>query len=82
MRILRGAGQSASSLQRKLERRGYTTDAAGEAVRRCADTGYINDAVMAASVAARHRPLHRDPPLCRAGRAGKESQVRGSTPGG
>jgi regulatory protein len=55
LRILRGAGQSASSLQRKLERRGYTTEAASEAVRRCADTGYINDAVMAASVAARHR---------------------------
>ncbi len=55
MRILRGAGQSAASLQRKLERRGYTADAAGEAVSRCAASGYINDAVMAASVAARHR---------------------------
>ena len=55
MRILRGAGQSAASLQRKLERRGYTSDAAGEAVRRCADTGYVDDAAMAVSVAARHR---------------------------
>ncbi len=55
MRILRGAGQSAASLQRKLELRGYTAEAAVEAVRRCADTGYINDAAMAASVAARHR---------------------------
>ena len=55
MRILRGAGQSAAALQRKLERRGYTAEAAGEAVRRCVDTGYINDAAMAASVAARHR---------------------------
>ena len=55
MRILRGAGQSAASLQRKLERRGYTADAAGDAVRRCAASGYVNDAAMAASVAARHR---------------------------
>ena len=55
MRILRGAGQSAAALQRKLERRGYTAEAADEAVRRCTDSGYINDAAMAASVAARHR---------------------------
>jgi regulatory protein len=55
LRILRGAGQSAASLGRKLERRGYTAEATGEAVRRCADSGYVNDAAMAASVAARHR---------------------------
>lgn len=55
LRILRGAGQSAAALQRKLERRGYTAEAADEAVRRCTDSGYINDAAMAASVAARHR---------------------------
>jgi regulatory protein len=55
LRILRGAGQSGASLQRKLERRGYTTEAAGEAIRRCATSGYINDAAMAVSVAARHR---------------------------
>jgi regulatory protein len=55
LRILRGAGQSSASLQRKLERRGYTADAAVEAVRRCMDSGYINDAALAASVAARHR---------------------------
>jgi regulatory protein len=55
LRILRGAGQSASGLQRKLEQRGYTSEAAIEAVRRCAAAGYVNDAVMAASVAARHR---------------------------
>ncbi len=55
LRILRGAGQSAAGLQRKLEQRGYTADAAIEAVRRCAAAGYVNDAVMAASVAARHR---------------------------
>ena len=30
-------------------------EAASEAVRRCIDTGYVNDAAMAASVAARHR---------------------------
>ena len=55
LRILRGAGQSIASLQRKLERRGYSPDAAGEAVRRCASSGYVDDAAMAASVAARHR---------------------------
>ena len=55
LRILRGAGQSAAALQRKLERRGYTADAAAEAVRRCATSGYVDDAAMAASVAARHR---------------------------
>jgi regulatory protein len=55
LRILRGAGQAAASLQRKLERRGYTADASNEAVRRCVATGYVNDAAMAESVAARHR---------------------------
>jgi regulatory protein len=55
LRVLRGAGQSSASLQRKLERRGYSADAALEAVRRCAAAGYINDAALAASVAARHR---------------------------
>ncbi len=55
LRILRGAGQSSSRLQRKLEQRGYTSEAAIEAVRRCAAAGYVNDAAMAASVAARHR---------------------------
>ena len=55
LRILRGAGQSAASLQRKLERRGYTADAAGTAVLRCAASGFVDDAAMAASVAARHR---------------------------
>jgi regulatory protein len=55
LRILRGAGQSGTSLRRKLERRGYTPEAASAAVERCIATGYVNDAAMAASVAARHR---------------------------
>jgi len=55
LRVLRGAGQSSASLQRKLERRGYTAAAAFEAVRRCANAGYVDDASLAASVAARHR---------------------------
>jgi regulatory protein len=55
LRILRGAGQSGMSLQRKLEQRGYAAAAAAEAVQRCIATGYVNDAAMAASVAARHR---------------------------
>lgn len=55
LRVLRGAGQSSASLQRKLERRGYTADAAAEAVRRCAAAGYVDDEALAASIAARHR---------------------------
>jgi regulatory protein len=55
VRILRGASQSSASLQRKLERRGYTAEAAAEAVRRCITAGYVNDAALAISVAARHR---------------------------
>ncbi len=55
LRILRGAGQSAASLQRKLGQRGFSEDAAAEAVRRCVVSGYVDDAAMAASVAARHR---------------------------
>jgi regulatory protein len=55
LRVLRGAGQSSASLQRKLERRGYTADAAAEAVRRCAAAGYVDDQALAASIAARHR---------------------------
>jgi regulatory protein len=55
VRILRGASQSSASLQRKLERRGYTAEAASEAVRRCITAGYVNDAALAISVAARHR---------------------------
>lgn len=55
LRILRAAGQSAAALQRKLERRGYTAEASAEAVSRCATLGYVDDAAMAASVAARHR---------------------------
>jgi regulatory protein len=55
LRVLRAAGQSSASLQRKLERRGYSSDAALEAVRRCVSAGYVNDAALAAAVAARHR---------------------------
>ncbi len=55
LRVLRGAGQSSASLRRKLERRGYSGSAAAEAVRRCAAAGYVDDAALAASVAARHR---------------------------
>jgi regulatory protein len=55
LRVLRGAGQSSASLRRKLERRGYSEAAAAEAVRRCATSGYVDDAALAASVAARHR---------------------------
>lgn len=55
LRILRSAGQSSASLQRKLEQRGYGSDAAVEAVRRCVAFGYVDDAALAASLAARHR---------------------------
>jgi len=55
LRILRSAGQSTTSLRRKLAQRGYSDDAAVEAVRRCVALGYVDDAAMAASLAARHR---------------------------
>jgi regulatory protein len=55
VRILGGASQSSAALQRKLERRGYTADASAEAVQRCITAGYVNDAALAFSVAARHR---------------------------
>jgi regulatory protein len=55
IRILRGASQSSASLQRKLERRGFIAEAATEAVERCVAAGYVNDAALATSVAARHR---------------------------
>jgi regulatory protein len=55
VRILGGASQSSASLQRKLERRGYTTEASAEAVGRCITAGYVDDAALAISVAARHR---------------------------
>jgi regulatory protein len=55
VRILRGASQSSASLQRKLQQRGYTAEAAGGAVARCVAAGYVNDAALASAVAARHR---------------------------
>ena len=55
VRILRGASQSSASLQRKLEWRGFSAEAAAEAVGRCVTAGYVNDAALATAVAARHR---------------------------
>ncbi|MBV9099954.1 MAG: regulatory protein RecX [Candidatus Dormibacteraeota bacterium] len=55
LRILGGASQSANGLQRRLQQRGYSADAAQAAVERCRELGYVDDAKLAASVAARHR---------------------------
>jgi regulatory protein len=58
LRVLGGAAQSAAGLQRRLEQRGYSATAAAHAVERCRELGYINDASLAESVAARHRRSH------------------------
>lgn len=55
LRILGGASQSASGLQRRLEGRGFSPPAAASAVARCRAAGYVNDQLLAASVASRHR---------------------------
>ena len=58
LRVLGGAAQSAAGLQRRLELRGYSARAATHAVQRCRELGYINDASLAESAAARHRRSH------------------------
>jgi regulatory protein len=54
LRILGGASQSARDLHRRLTRRGFSDTAATEAVQRCREAGYVDDAALAASVAGRH----------------------------
>ena len=55
LRILNAAAQSRAGLLRRLERRGYPSDAAVAAVDAMAALGYVDDAAMAATIAARRR---------------------------
>jgi regulatory protein len=53
LRILGGAAQSAATLQRRLQRRGFTAEAALAATAALVGYGYIDDAALAQSIAAR-----------------------------
>ena len=55
LRILGGASQSADALQQRLLRRGFSPAAAGAAVSRCRELGYVDDSALAESVISRHR---------------------------
>lgn len=55
LRILRGAAQSQRSLQQRLQRRGFTEQAALAATASMVALGYVDDAVLAGSLAARSR---------------------------
>jgi regulatory protein len=55
LRILAGAGQSAAALQRRLQRRGFTEDAAAAATAAMVGHGYVNDEALAQAIAARSR---------------------------
>src|SRR5579859_5703187 len=54
LRILGGASQAASALQRKLQHRGYSPRAVTEAVGRCRELGYVDDTALAVSLVGRH----------------------------
>ncbi|HEY8756191.1 MAG TPA: RecX family transcriptional regulator [Candidatus Dormibacteraeota bacterium] len=53
LRMLRGAAQSAATLQRRLQRRGFTEQAAVAATAAMVRFGYVNDAALAQSIASR-----------------------------
>jgi regulatory protein len=55
LRILGGASQSATGLERRLLQRGFSRRTASAAVERCRALGYIDDAALASSVVGRHR---------------------------
>jgi regulatory protein len=55
LRILAGAAQSAAALHRGLRRRGFTEEAAGAATAAMLGRGYVDDAALALSIAARSR---------------------------
>jgi regulatory protein len=55
LRILGGAAQSAATLQRRLQRRGFTAEAAAAATAAMIGHGYVDDAALAQSIAARSR---------------------------
>ena len=53
LRILRGASQSAKGLQQRLLRRGFSEQAAVQATAAMVSLGYVDDAALATSLAAR-----------------------------
>jgi len=53
LRILRGAAQSAHGLQQRLQRRGFSEHAAVQATAAMVSLGYVDDAALATSLAAR-----------------------------
>ena len=55
LRILRGAAQSEASLRRRLERRGFSAEAAGAASASAVRLGYVDDAALARSIVSRRR---------------------------
>jgi regulatory protein len=55
VRMLRGAAQSAAALQRRLQRRGFTEQAAVAATAAMVRFGYVDDAALAQSIASRSR---------------------------
>ena len=55
LRILTAAAQSAAALQRRLLRRGFTPEAAAAAVAAMRKRGYVDDAALAGSIAARRQ---------------------------
>lgn len=55
LRILRGAAQSQASLQRRLEHRGFSAEAAAAATGAAMHAGFVDDAALAESVVARRR---------------------------
>jgi len=55
LRILGGAAQSEASLRRRLERRGFSAEAAVAASASAVRLGYVDDAALASSIVARRR---------------------------
>jgi regulatory protein len=53
LRILRGADQSTRALQQRLQRRGFSEQAAAQATAAMVALGYVDDAALATSLAAR-----------------------------
>jgi SOS response regulatory protein OraA/RecX len=51
--ILTAAGKSSAALQRRLRQRGFSWTATREAVRRCSERGYVDDAELAISLTGR-----------------------------
>jgi regulatory protein len=55
VRILAAAAQSASALQQRLQRRGFSAEAAEAATAAMVARGYVDDAALASAIAARRQ---------------------------